>query len=92
MAQKKWQEAIAQFDDVDVLTKGNPRLQNITRQTEARSLTYLNIGRITQAQQLMRGTMRWHIENFGASHYYTAITRGIYAMTLAASYTDARPS
>ena len=88
VAQKKWQEAITQFDEVDVLTKGNPRLQNVTRQVEARSLTYLNIGRITQAQQLMRGTMRWHTENFGANHYYTAITRGVYAMTLAASNTD----
>lgn len=89
IAQKKWPEAIAQFEEVDTLTKGNPRLQNITRQVEARSLTYLNTGRISQAQQLMRGTMRWHTENFGANHYYTAITRGIYAMTLAAGHTDA---
>ena len=88
IAQKKWQEAIAQFEEVDTLTKGNPRLQNITRQVEARSLTYLNTGRISQAQQLMRGTMRWHTENFGANHYYTAIARGIYAMTLAASNVD----
>lgn len=88
VAQKKWQEVIAQFDEVDSLAKGNPRLQNITRQVESRSLTYLNMGRITQAQQLMRGTMRWHTENFGANHYYTAISRGIYAMTLAASNTD----
>ena len=87
-AQKKWEEALQQYDQVDSLVKGNPRLQNITRQVDARALTYLNNGRITQAQQLMRGTLRWHTENYGATHYYTSIIRGIYAMTLAASTTS----
>lgn len=88
VAQKKWQEAIDQFDEIDNLTKGNSRLQNITRQTELRSLAYLNTGRIIQAQQLMRGTLNWHTENFGVNHYFTAIARGVYAMTLAASNKD----
>jgi CHAT domain-containing protein len=78
-------EALDQYDQLDLLANGKSRLQNIVRQVDARSLTYLNNGRISQAQQLMQGTLRWHIENFGSSHYYTSIIRGIYASTLAES-------
>lgn len=84
-AQKKWGDMLAQLDEVDVYALRNPRLQNIVRQVDIRALAYLHSNRVPQAQQLMRGTLGWHTDNFGASHYYTSIVRGLYAMTLAAS-------
>jgi CHAT domain-containing protein len=85
VAQKKWGDALVQYDQIDTLTSSSNSLLNIARQTEPRAMTYLNTGRVSQALQLMTGTLRWHITNFGEDHYYTAITRGMYAMTLAAS-------
>jgi CHAT domain-containing protein len=84
VAEKKWKDAVALFDEFDILTFGNPRLRNIARQTEVRALAYLLSGRIASAKQLMQGSLKWHIENFGTNHYYTSIVRGQYAMTLAA--------
>jgi CHAT domain-containing protein len=89
VAQKKWRDALSKYDEMDVYAQGNIRLQNISRQVEARALTYLFTGRVLQAQRLMRGTMTWHTDNFGANHYYTSIMRGILAMTLAASSSPA---
>ncbi len=85
IAQKRWREALAQYDEIDTLTWRSTSLLNIARQTEPRAMTYLNTGKVPQALQLMTGTLRWHVNNFGEDHYYTAITRGLYAMTLAAS-------
>lgn len=84
-AQKKWSEVLTQLDEVDVYALRNLRLQNIVRQVDIRALTYIHTNRVPQAQQLMRGTLGWHTDNFGPNHYYTSIVRGIYAMTLAAS-------
>lgn len=85
VAQKKWSEALAQYDEIDSLAWRSNSLVTIARQTEPRAMTYLKTGRVSQALQLMTGTLRWHVTNFGEDHYYTAITRGMYAMTLAAS-------
>ncbi|MEY4362918.1 MAG: hypothetical protein RLZZ24_270 [Pseudomonadota bacterium] len=85
IAQKKWPEVLAQYQEIDALVSQSGRLMNIARQTEARAMTYLNTGKVSQAVQLMTGTLLWHVNNYGEDHYYTAITRGMYAMTLAAS-------
>ena len=47
-----------------------------------RGPVYLHAGRYPQAKKLYEGTLKWHIENFGENHYFTAYTRGMYAIAL----------
>jgi hypothetical protein len=42
----------------------------------------LHAGRYQQAKKLYEGTLKWHVENFGEHHYFTAYTRGMYAIAL----------
>jgi len=82
VAAKKWQEATVEFSEMDAAAGNSPQLANIARHTEFRAQVYMNMGFLGRARSLMNGTLKWHVENFGPHHYYTAITRGLYAVTL----------
>jgi CHAT domain-containing protein len=83
VAQKKWQEAMTEFESIDQAVGSNERLKPIARMVDLRSLTLLNNGRVNDAVNLFRGSLNFTFNNFGAEHYFTAFKRGLYGMALA---------
>ena len=80
--QGKWIEAVAQFDEIDAIVGTDTRLASIARQTPIRALAYMNAGRVIEAQGLYQRSLDWHVNNFGANHYFTSLVRGLYAVSL----------
>ncbi len=54
---------------------------NIGVQSQMRGWVYLKAGQYEQAKRVLGGSLRWHIDNFGEDHYFTASLRGLYAAT-----------
>lgn len=78
----RWREAVDRFDAID---REMERLKNkspIAHQAWLRGYVYLQNGRYPQAKRIYEATLKWHVENFGENHYFTAYTRGMYASTL----------
>lgn len=78
----RWREAVDRFDAID---REMERLKNkspIAHQAWLRGYVYLQNGRYPQAKRIYEGTLKWHVENFGDNHYFTAYTRGMYASAL----------
>lgn len=83
VAQKRWQEALHEFDKLDEAVGDNDRLKPIARMVDLRGLTLLNNGRTQEAINLFQGALTNTINDFGAEHYFTAFRRGLYGMALA---------
>lgn len=83
VAQKRWQEALYEFENIDKTVGDNDRLKPIARMVDLRGLTLLNNGRTDEAANLFRSSLTNTINNFGAEHYFTAFKRGLYGMALA---------
>lgn len=83
VAEKRWQEALQEFESIDKAVGSNERLKQIARMVDLRGLTLLNNGRTDEATTLFRGSLTNTINNFGAEHYFTAFKRGLYGMALA---------
>ncbi len=77
-----WDEAAKEFSDMDSLAGNNTMLGNIARQSEFRAQVYMQVGPLSRARSVMAGTLKWHVDNLGPGHYYTAMMRGLYAVTL----------
>ena len=78
----RWNEAAERFDAID---KEMERLKTklpLAFQAWLRGPVYLHAGRYPQAKKLYEGTLKWHVDNFGENHYFTAYTRGMYAIAL----------
>jgi len=84
-AQGKWQEAVARLDAMDAEVRRVGNRSPLARQTWLRATLYAQTGRLPGARRLFEITLKWHEENYGPSHYFTAFTRGMYATTLARS-------
>lgn len=82
LGQERWKDALANFDDIDLATKEHKRISNIARQVHIRSVVYLKTGRYAEALKLMDGNLKWHVANYGESHYFTSFSRGVYAVAL----------
>ena len=78
----KWNEAAERFDAVDKEMERLKTKSSLAFQAWLRGPVYLHAGRYPQAKKLYEGTLKWHIENFGENHYFTAYTRGMYAIAL----------
>ena len=78
----KWNEAAERFDAVDKEMERLKTKSSLAFQAWLRGPVYLHSGRYPQAKKLYEGTLKWHIENFGENHYFTAYTRGMYAIAL----------
>lgn len=77
-----WSEALANFQNID---QEKARLQNKSNagnQSHVRGYVYLKNGQYPEAVKTYRGTLNWHVANFGADHYFTAFVRGMYATAL----------
>jgi CHAT domain-containing protein len=82
VAQKRWPEAMKEFDQIDRVVAGNQRLTPIARMVDLRGLALLNNNRTAEAISTLKGTLEWSEQNFGPEHYFTAFKRGMYAIAL----------
>ncbi len=83
VGEQRWQEAAAELAQIDAAVGNAPQLQQIARQVRVRAMVYMQTGRLAQAQELYARTLDWHVRTYGASHYFTALTRGLFAVSLA---------
>jgi CHAT domain-containing protein len=79
---ERWNEAVERFDAIDKEMEKLKTRSPLAFQAWLRGPVYLHAGRYPQAKKLYEGTLKWHIENFGENHYFTAYTRGMYAIAL----------
>ena len=78
----RWQEAVDKFDAIDREMEQLKTKSPAAFQAWLRGPVYLHTGRYPQAKKLYEGTLKWHVDNFGENHYFTAYTRGMYAIAL----------
>lgn len=78
----QWQEAMRRLDAFDQEVKKVGNQSNLARQTWLRATVYGQAGRLDASKRIFELTLKWHEENYGPSHYFTAFTRGMYAQTL----------
>lgn len=78
----RWREAVERFDAIDREMERLNSKSPIAHQAWLRGYVYLQNGRYPQAKRIYEGTLKWHVENFGENHYFTAYTRGMYASAL----------
>ena len=78
----RWREAVERFDTVDREMERLNSKSPIAFQAWLRGYVYPKNGRYPQAKRVYEGTLKWHVENFGENHYFTAYTRGMYASAL----------
>ena len=78
----RWNEAAERFDAIDKEMERLKTKSPLAFQAWLRGPVFLHAGRYPQAKKLYEGTLKWHIENFGENHYFTAYTRGMYAIAL----------
>jgi CHAT domain-containing protein len=78
----RWNEAAERFDAIDKEMERLKTKSPLAFQAWLRGPVYLHAGRYPQAKKLYEGTLKWHVDNFGENHYFTAYTRGMYAIAL----------
>lgn len=78
----RWSDAVERFADIDRETGKLKTRSSVSNQPHMRAFVLLHSGRAQEALRPMQGTMKWHLDNFGENHYFTAFTRGLYAATL----------
>jgi len=78
----KWNDALVNFDRVDEEKARIGNKSTAGLRPDLRAFVYLKTGRAQQALPLLRGNLRWHANNFGEKHDYTALVRGSYAAAL----------
>lgn len=79
---ERWQDLVAQTDQLDKITANDPALKPIAALTEYRAFAYLQTGRTQAAENWYRGHMNWAVANIGAQAYATGLSRGMYAVAL----------
>lgn len=79
---ERWQELVAQTDQLDKITANDPVLKPIAALTEYRAFAYLQTGRTQAAENWYRGYLNWAVANIGPESYKTGLTRGMYAVAL----------
>ena len=78
----RWNEAAERFDAIDKEMERLKTKSPLAFQSWLRGPVFLHAGRYPQAKKIYENTLKWHIENFGEHHYFTAYTRGMYAIAL----------
>jgi CHAT domain-containing protein len=80
--QDDWPKALLNLDEMDRQQKRFNASPALANRAVVRSFIYLKNGRHEEALKVLRGSLKWHIDNFGESHYHTASLRGMYAVAL----------
>jgi tetratricopeptide (TPR) repeat protein len=78
----RWNEAAERYDSIDKEMERLKTKSPLAFQSWLRGPVYLHAGRYPQAKRIYENTLKWHVENFGENHYFTAYTRGMYAIAL----------
>ena len=78
----RWNEAAERYDAIDKEMERLKTRSPLAFQSWLRGPVYLHAGRYPQAKRIYENTLKWHVENFGENHYFTAYTRGMYAIAL----------
>ena len=78
----RWNEAAERYDAIDKEMERLKTKSPLAFQSWLRGPVYLHAGRYPQAKRIYENTLKWHVENFGENHYFTAYTRGMYAIAL----------
>ena len=78
----RWEEAVKRLDTMDQEVRRVQTKSSLVQQTWLRAIMYMQTGRYIPAKRLFGFTMKFHEENYGESHYFTAFTRGLYATLL----------
>ena len=76
----RWQEALAEFESADGVSKGNPRAVAATTNLLTRSLTYWHVGRLAELTGRLTAQLSIWNKRLGADHPQTALYEGLLAL------------
>ncbi len=80
--QGEWAQAAQVLDEmVTERLRLNPNSQR-SNIGPLQGYVYLRNKRAAPALQVLQGTFRWHLDNYGPTHYHTSTVRGLYAVAL----------
>ena len=79
----RWQEAFESFElaDQEAARVGRP-VRGAQYQSLLRAFTYTKNNQHDKALKVLQANMTWHLNNFGEDHYFTAVNRGMMAVSL----------
>lgn len=79
----RWSEAYESFEqgDQEAARIGRP-VRGGQHQSLIRAYTYTKNNQHDKALKVLQANMTWHLNNFGEDHYFTAINRGMLAVSL----------
>ena len=80
--QKRWTDALAEFDRLDALAGENATLQLRVRFPFERGLTYLHTGRAVQAASLYASVADRNVKLYGADHFFSIQAIGLQGVAL----------
>ena len=75
--QRRWADALAEFERLDGLAKNDVRLKNQVQFAYERGLAYLHNGKADQAVPLFAQDATKQLANYGASHFFVAQAVGL---------------
>ncbi len=79
----RWSELLPKFDQIDAIVRTQPELERFAAQYDLRGFALLQNQRPADALVILNPHLQTQIELLGESHYYTAMTRGLFAAALA---------
>lgn len=79
----RWREAFESFEmgDQEAARIGRP-VRGAQNQSLIRAYTYIKNNQHDRALKVLQANMAWHLNNFGEDHYFTAVNRGMMAVSL----------
>ncbi|MDO9278517.1 MAG: CHAT domain-containing protein [Polaromonas sp.] len=80
--QDEWPQALASLEQMDEQLKRLKTPPALANRASVRAYIYLKNGRQVDALRVLRGSLKWHVDNFGENHYLTASLRGMFAVAL----------
>ena len=80
--QRRWADALAEFDRLDGLAKDDARLQNQVQFAYERGLTYLHTGRAARAVPLFAQHATKQLASYGVGHFFVAQAQGLQGVAL----------
>ncbi len=80
--QDEWAKALATMEDMNAQRLRADPTSVRSNIAPLQAYVYLKNKRTEPALRLLRGTLQWHVDNYGPVHHYTASVRGLYAIAL----------
>jgi len=77
-----WPQALANLEEIDLQIERIKAPSSLANRGDLRAYIYLKNGRQVDALRVLRGSLKFCIDNFGSSHYLTASVRGLLAVAL----------